>query len=237
MTTDDDQESKREKIDKRRLFFYLLATPLFVALFLFLPAGDWLWIRGWLFVAVFYAALTASSLYLWRVNSDVVAARINPHQGTESWDKPLLGFLVVAWLTLLPLAALDDGRFHWLPMPWWVCILGYVLFLAGLGIMNWAEAVNKFFEPTVRLQADRGQTVIDSGPYAIVRHPGYVGGFLFSIGIPLALGSLWGLIPVVLASWVLILRTKWEDEMLQAKLSGYKEYAHRVRYRLLPGVW
>jgi len=74
-------------------------------------------------------------------------------------------------------------------------------------------------------------------PYVIVRHPGYVGGFLFSIGIPLALGSLWGLIPVALASWGLILRTKWEDEMLQAKLSGYKEYAQRVRYRLLPSVW
>src|SRR5262249_49884636 len=100
MTPGADQESKRENIDKRRLLLYLMATPPFVALFLFLPAGDWLWIRGWLFVAVFYAGVTASSFYLRRVNPDVLAARINPHQGTEPWDKPLLGFLFVTWLTL-----------------------------------------------------------------------------------------------------------------------------------------
>jgi protein-S-isoprenylcysteine O-methyltransferase Ste14 len=104
-------------------------------------------------------------------------------------------------------------------------------------IVTWAQAANKFFEPTVRIQADRGQQVIDSGPYAIVRHPGYVGGMLFSLGIALALGSLWALIPAFLASLVLVLRTKWEDQTLQAKLSGYKEYAQRVRYRLIPGVW
>ena len=89
----------------------------------------------------------------------------------------------------------------------------------------------------MRIQSDRDQRVIDSGPYAIVRHPGYVGGILFSLGIALALGSLWALIPAILSSSVLVLRTKWEDETLQAKLSGYADYARRVRYRLLPGVW
>ncbi len=136
-----------------------------------------------------------------------------------------------------PVAALDDGRFHWFPVPWWVCGLGYVLFLAGFGILVWAEAVNKFFEPTVRIQTDRGQTVIDGGPYAIVRHPGYVGGILFFLSTPLSLGSLWGLIPAVLASLALIVRTRWEDQTLQASLPGYQEYTARVRYRLIPGLW
>jgi protein-S-isoprenylcysteine O-methyltransferase Ste14 len=226
-----------EKFDIRRLVLFLLLAPLFVAVFLFLPAGTWAWAKGWLFIGVLAALSIIASLYLWRVNPDILAARINRHQGTEPWDKPVVGSLIVMWLATFPVAALDDERFHWLPVPWEVCLLGYLLILVGMGISIWAEAVNKFFEPTVRLQTDRGQTVIDSGPYAIVRHPGYVGGMLFFVGTPLALGSLWALIPAVLASLLLVLRTKWEDETLQAKLPGYREYAQRVRYRLLPGVW
>jgi protein-S-isoprenylcysteine O-methyltransferase Ste14 len=107
----------------------------------------------------------------------------------------------------------------------------------GLAIVTWAEAVNKFFEPTVRIQTDRGHHVVDRGPYAIVRHPGYVGSFLLFGGIALCLGSLWALIPAGLASALLIMRTRWEDQMLQAELPGYKEYTQRVRYRLLPGMW
>ena len=103
--------------------------------------------------------------------------------------------------------------------------------------MTWAEAVNKFFERTVRIQIDREQTVIDNGPYAIVRHPGYASGLLILVGIPLTLGSVWALIPASLSWLLLVLRTQWEDETLQAELPGYKEYTERVRYRLLPGVW
>jgi protein-S-isoprenylcysteine O-methyltransferase Ste14 len=237
MTTADRQGRTPEKNDQRRLLLYVLASPVFLALFLFLPAGTWLWAKGWLFIGVFYAAAALSWLYLRGANPDILAARINPHQGTERWDRPLVGSLVVSWIAIFPVAALDDGRFHWFPVLWWVCALGYVLFLAGFGILVWAESVNSFFEPTVRIQADRGQTVIDSGPYAIVRHPGYVGGILFFIGSPLLLGSLCGLIPAVLVSLALILRTKWEDQTLQAKLPGYKGYTDRVRFRLIPGVW
>jgi protein-S-isoprenylcysteine O-methyltransferase Ste14 len=96
--------------------------------------------------------------------------------------------------------------------------------------------VNKFFEPTVRIQTDRGHKVIDGGPYALVRHPGYAGGSLLFVGIALCLGSLWALIPAGLASALLVLRPLWEDQTLQAELPGYKEYAQRVRYRLIPGV-
>jgi protein-S-isoprenylcysteine O-methyltransferase Ste14 len=97
--------------------------------------------------------------------------------------------------------------------------------------------VNKFFEPFVRIQTDRGHRVIDTGPYALVRHPGYVFGYLSFLGIPLALGSLWALIPAILTGSLLVLRTIWEDQMLREELPGYKEYAQRVRYRLVPGIW
>jgi protein-S-isoprenylcysteine O-methyltransferase Ste14 len=237
MTADDDTGHKPERINWRRLVLYLLATPLFFVLFLFLPAGTWVWPKGWLFLGVLLVSGALGAWCIWRVNPELYAARINPHRGTKPWDKVLIGLAIPAMLAIFPVAALDDGRFHWLPVPWWACGVGYVLFLAGMGIVTWAEAVNKFFEPTVRIQADRGQRVIDTGPYALVRHPGYVGGSLLFVGIALCLGSLWALIPAGLASALLVLRTRWEDQTLQAELSGYKEYTGRVRYRLLPGVW
>jgi len=135
------------------------------------------------------------------------------------------------------MAALDDGRFHWFHLAWWGCVLGYALLITGIVGLTWAESVNKFFEPTVRIQTDRGHKVIDTGPYALVRHPGYVSACLIFVGLPLSLGSLWALIPAVLSCLLLVLRTIWEDGTLRQELAGYKEYALRVRYRLLPGVW
>ena len=110
--------------------------------------------------------------------------------GDEGWDRVLLGFLIPAMLSIFPVAALDDGRFHRSPVPWWVRVLGYVLLVAGIGGTAWAQAVNRFFEPGVRIQANRGHTVIDTGPYAVVRHPGYVAACLLFVGIALSLGSL-----------------------------------------------
>jgi protein-S-isoprenylcysteine O-methyltransferase Ste14 len=172
-----------------------------------------------------------------RVNPEVLVARSQAHAGTKRWDRIWLPFFLTAVYAIIPVAALDDGRWHWSDLPWWVCAIGYALLIAAMALVTWAEAVNKFFEVTVRIQTDRGQHVIDTGPYAIVRHPGYVAGSLLCIGTALCLGSLWALIPAGIASGLLILRTRWEDQMLQAELAGYREYTQRVRYRLLPGVW
>jgi protein-S-isoprenylcysteine O-methyltransferase Ste14 len=114
---------------------------------------------------------------------------------------------------------------------------GIGLFLAGDGIMNWAMAANPFFEPVVRIQPERGHHVISGGPYAYVRHPGYVGGTLFMLSQPLILGSRWGLLPAALAVLAMLGRTVIEDRVLQRELPGYVEYAARVRWKLLPGVW
>ncbi len=237
MTAASDKDQQPQGVHKRRLVVTLLALPLYFALFLFLPAGTWAWAKGWLFIGVFLGTVAIVALYLWRVNPEVVIARSGFHEGTKRWDKILLAFFLPAVYAVAPVAALDDGRFQWLPVPWWACGVGYVLFLAGMGTLTWAEAVNKFFEVTVRIQAERGHRVIDAGPYAVVRHPGYVGGVLFCVGSALCLGSVWALIPAGLASFLLVLRTHWEDQTLQAELPGYKEYTQRVRYRLIPGVW
>ncbi len=238
MATNSDQPRPPEPTDRRRLIVSVGWSLLIFVLCLFLPAGTLAWSKGWLFILVIVVASIPATLYLRRVNPEVVAARVNRHEGTKRWDF-LLGaiFLLPTMLAIMIVAALDDGRYHWSHLPWWVCGIGYVLLVAGMLGVTWAEAVNKFFEPTVRIQTDRGHTVIDSGPYAIVRHPGYVSGFLVFIGMPLCLGSLWALVPAVMVCLLLVVRTIWEDRTLRDELTGYEEYAQRVRYRLIPGVW
>jgi protein-S-isoprenylcysteine O-methyltransferase Ste14 len=230
-------DQSREPINERRLIISTISSLLILVLCLFLPAGTWTWPRGWLFVVVLLAVSVVVIPYLWRVNPDVIAGRVNRHERPRTWDL-ILGLCFLPAMLAIPIvAALDDGRYHWHPEPWWVCALGYALLIIGMAGLTWAQSVNKFFEPSVRIQTDRGHKVIDTGPYTIVRHPGYAAGFLFFLGIPLALGSLWGLIPAILLGPLLVLRTIWEDLTLRKELAGYQEYAQRVRYRLIPGVW
>jgi protein-S-isoprenylcysteine O-methyltransferase Ste14 len=238
MATNIDQQGQPEPTDRRRLIASVGWSLLIFLLCLFLPAGTWMWTKGWLFLFVTVAASILITVYLRRVNPDVIAARVNRHDGTKRWDLLLgLVFILPTMLAMPIVAALDDGRFHWFHLPWWGCVLGYVLLTVGMVGVTWAESVNKFFEPSVRIQTDRGHRVIDGGPYAFVRHPGYVSGFFVFIGMPLCLGSLWALIPAVLLCLLLVVRTVWEDQTLRKELVGYEEYAKRVRFRLFPGVW
>ncbi len=238
VATNNAQLGQTEPIDRRRLITSTISSLLILLLCLFLPAGTWAWFRGWLFLVLLVAASVVITLHLRRVNPDVVPGRVNRQKGTKRWDLILgVAFLLPTMLAIPIVAALDDGRYHWLPVPWWGCVLGYAVLIVGMAGVTWAESVNKFFEPSVRIQTDRGHRVIDTGPYAIVRHPGYVSGFLVFIGMPLALGSLWALIPAILLCPLLVLRTIWEDQTLREELTGYAEYAQRVRYRLIPGLW
>jgi protein-S-isoprenylcysteine O-methyltransferase Ste14 len=237
MATSEAQPRQPERTDRRRLITGIVWTLLILVLCLFLPAGTWAWTRGWLFFVAVVATSVVITLYLRRVNPEVIAARVNRHEGTKRWDRWLLGLFLPAMVSILPVAALDDGRFRWSHVPWWACGIGYVLLLAGLAGLTWAESVNKFFEPTVRIQTDRGHTVIDTGPYALVRHPGYVAAGLLVLGLPLSLGSFWALVPAVISYLLLVVRTALEDRTLQEELPGYMEYVRRVRYRLVPGVW
>lgn len=138
---------------------------------------------------------------------------------------------------VVPVAALDAGRFGWSDPPAWAALTGYALVAGSITIQTWAQAVNPFFEQGARIQEDRGQRVIDAGPYAIVRRPGYASAPALLAGTSLALHSLWGLAPAAFATAVLVLRTAREDDLLMRGLPGYRTYARRVRYRLLPSIW
>lgn len=219
----------------RRSLISLAVFLLLLAFIMFLPAGIG-WLQGWLFLAVFLLQIAVAAVYLWHKNPEIYLARSKIHKGTKPWDKVIMSLLLPSFMATIPLAAFDH-RFQWSSAPPWVLVLGYLLLTVGMLGSVWVEAVNKFAEPSVRIQAERGHKVVDTGPYAIVRHPMYATAFFLFVGIPLALGSYWALIPAAVASLVLIVRTALEDRMLQAELEGYQEYAERVRYRLIPGVW
>ena len=156
----------------------------------------------------------------------------------KSWDRKLVMLFGLFGFYLLPLVmGLDVGRYGWSNLGLWATILGTLLFSLGWLLITWAMLVNTHFEVTVRIQTDRNHKVVTTGPYAIVRHPGYVGAGLWALGSPLVVGSLYGLIPAALTVLILVIRTHREDRTLQAELPGYADYAKKVKYRLLPGVW
>jgi protein-S-isoprenylcysteine O-methyltransferase Ste14 len=224
--------------DLIQAFLSLAVTWLLMGATLFLSAGTILWPHGLLFLAVFLFFTVIAMVWLWRVNPEIYIARSRlTGQGTKSWDRVLLSVLLASFLATLVVAALDDGRFHWAPAPPWVVVIGYSLVAAGTFGTGWAQAVNRHFEPSVRIQSDRDHHVISSGPYAYIRHPGYIFGIILTFGGALALGSLWALLPAALVVVVLAIRTNLEDGTLQRELPGYAEFAARVRYKWIPGIW
>lgn len=143
-------------------------------------------------------------------------------------------------LVLIPIpviAGLDVGRFHWSSLNIYFAPVGLMLFSISTVIINWAMIVNPYFEPTVRIQKDRGHKVITNGPYKIVRHPGYLAGILYTSSIPLIIGSLYTFIPVGIYILLIVVRALLEDRTLHRELNGYPEYAKKVRYKLLPWLW
>ncbi len=151
---------------------------IFLGVALFLAAGDVRWAQGWVFMLVFFVLTAAAIAYLWCTNPDIFVARSRIHPGTKGWDKVLMAFLLSSFLAIFPVAGLDAGRFHWSSVPLAVVILGYVLLCVGFFLSIWVYRVNKFAEPSVRIQTERGHKVIDTGPYTIVRHPLYSGALL-----------------------------------------------------------
>lgn len=219
----------------RRWPVQLFLLPIFYTLVLFLAAGrlDWFW--GWLFVLLYFLSSLATLLFV--RDPALIAEREQPGENAEEWDARLIRFYSLLMLLTLIGAGLDE-RLGWSPeYPLAVHVLGLLglLFTAWLG--NWAMQTNTYFSAYVRIQEDRGQTVIDQGPYRYLRHPGNLSMITWTIGVPLLLGSLWALLPAILATVIVIIRTQKEDELLQSELPGYPDYAARVPYRLLPGLW
>lgn len=210
---------------------------LFFATILLVSAGriDWLW--GWLLAGIYAVSIIINAVIMFRVNPTTIAERANAAE-MKSWDKVIGRGWGLMYFVVTPLVAGLDVRYGWtVSQTLGLHLAGMLGFILGWVLFSWAMISNAYFAMVARVQSDRGHTVCTRGPYRHVRHPGYLGAIIQCVGLPLLLGSLWALIPGGIAIIFMIVRTMWEDRMLQIELVGYLEYMEWVRYRLLPRVW
>lgn len=210
---------------------------LFAMLLLIFPvAGDWHWLEGWSFCLLVLITLTGCAVYLCRVNPEIIEVRKRLGAGTKRWDLVLLLLISTTFITILPVASLDH-RHGIANAPFWLVPTGYILFVLANALIAWCQAVNKHFEVSVRLQSDRDHHVVTTGPYAVVRHPGYIGLSIMAVAIALSLQSYCALVPAAVTVLLNLVRTLLEDAMLKKELPGYREYAEQTRWRWLPFVF
>ncbi len=219
-----------------RFAIFVLVWTAFQGACLFVPAETVHLPMAWVYLVV-YIVFTVVAYGV--LESELIEDRLRRNPGVKRWDPPLaaVGFLFLCPATLVT-AGFDANRFSWSPsIPMWVEFSAFAVFVVGYTFALWAMKTNRFFVKFVRIQNERGHHVINTGPYAYVRHPGYAGAILAHVALPIALGSLWGLIPACFGGSLFVLRTRLEDKTLQAELPGYREYVSEVRWRLIPGVW
>ena len=231
---------KAVQTESPRQWIGIVVVYLFIPLALLVCGGDLGWWQAWIYSLLIVAAGIGGRIWAERRHPGLLAERqdMEKVQSAKAWDKilaPLMALSVSFPLVIVPGL---DHRFGWSPVfPLWLIVLGFLLISLGYAFATWALIENRFFSSTVRIQTDRGHVVCDSGPYRIVRHPGYAGNILPLLGIVLALGSVWTLIPAAVALIINVIRTTLEDRTLQDELPGYRDYARRVRYRLIPGIF
>lgn len=218
----------------------LVITHLLIPVVLLICGQDPGWWQAWLYAVLIVSAGVGSRIRAEKRHPGLMAERstYGKAQDVKSWDKVLSPLMAVTMSFPLVIVAGLDHNFGWsVEFPAWLTILGFILILFGYTFAGWALTENRFFSGMVRIQKDRGHKVCDSGPYRIVRHPGYAGNILALPGIVLALGSVWTIIPAAVALIIAVVRTVLEDRTLREELPGYPDYARRVPYRLIPGVF
>jgi protein-S-isoprenylcysteine O-methyltransferase Ste14 len=233
-------DQKAVQTSSPRQWIGLIAVYLLIPLILFVCGGDFGWWQAWVYALLIVAAGVGGRILGERRHPGLTAERQNVEkiQNAKAWDKVLAPLMALSISFPLVIVAGLDHRFGWSPVfPLWLIVLGIFLTALGYAISAWAFIENRFFSSVVRIQTDRGHAVCDSGPYRIVRHPGYAGNILPLLGIVLALSSLWTIIPAVVALVIAVIRTALEDQTLQEELPGYRDYARRVHYRLIPGIY
>ncbi len=212
-------------------------STLLFGLLLFASAGRIDWVGAWVYLGAVLAGELLTAAVLRAVNPVILERRGRMGADTKTYDRVFVAFwLVLAFVTPV-VAGLDVGRSGEARVPLAGMYAGLAIMLLAYLLGAWAMAVNEHFELLVRIQTDRGHRVVTSGPYRIVRHPGYLAAIVGGLTSPLILGSLWAFAPVVAGALLFTARTALEDRTLREELAGYQEYAARTRHRLLPGIW
>jgi protein-S-isoprenylcysteine O-methyltransferase Ste14 len=203
---------------------------------LFWSAGTLYWWQAWAVLLIMLVWSIATAVVILRSDPSLLAERLGPRKGAKRWDTVIMSVLGLVQLVRYIVAGLDV-RHGW-SSPFSIAgqLVALVLCALGYVLMVWATASNRFFTQIVRIQKERGQTVVKDGPYRYVRHPGYLGAIVFEALVWVVLGSWWSAVPSGLGVMLLLVRTALEDKALKAELEGYAAYTQEVRYRLLPGI-
>ena len=205
---------------------------------LFVLARQSGWTRGWVYMGLLISQVLVNMVCVALWNPVVLRRRVGIRRGTKIWD---ILWAVLTFFGAVAVYVVFTGDLStpawWLGPPGFVWLIGATIFVSGWILFTWSMIANPFFEKTVRIQREHGHRVIDSGTYAYVRHPGYVGFSAMCLSTPVLLGSVWTAIPIAVLELLIVIRTLLEDRMLQAELPGYAEYATKVRFRLIPRVW
>lgn len=228
-----------EQNNSIRMAIMLLLVLVIFPLLPMIISGRWDWWQAWVMASFFLLSFIISRAIAARKMPDILKERADyaTQSNTQPWDKWLSPVVAFGSVFILFVAGLDE-LFGWSPdLSLGLELLGLALIVVGYTVGSYAFVENAFFSGTVRLQPERGHTVVQSGPYAWVRHPGYMGSLIASAGMPLLLDSLWAFLPVIVFGFFFVLRTRLEDRFLRENLAGYSEYAKEVRYRLFPGIW
>jgi protein-S-isoprenylcysteine O-methyltransferase Ste14 len=214
------------------VLFALIAAALFIS------AGTIRWVEAWLFFGSFLVFFIGVSLWLFRIDPSLANERMRlGGANQQGWDRILFPIMFISPLAWLVLSALDSVRYKWSHVPLWVEVIGGVLLIISFCLFFLTFRENSYLSPLARVQRDRGQKVISTGPYAIIRHPMYFAFIPFMVGTPLLLGSWFGAIFGALYMLLVARRAVLEERMLVDSLEGYREYIDKVRYRLIPYVW
>ena len=223
-----------------RLWFALIFTYLLIPLILLVCGGDVGWWQAWVFLVLIFISGIGGRFFAEKRHPGILVERATSEKtlNAKPWDKVLSPLMAISLTFPLVIVAGLDHRYGWTPLfSTWLHILGLFIIALGYAFAAWALIENRFFSSTVHIQKDRGHSVCDSGPYRIVRHPGYAGNLLALPGIIMALNSIWTLIPAVAALVIGVIRTALEDKTLHEELPGYRDYAQRIRYRLIPWIY
>ncbi len=210
---------------------------LMIGVLIFLSAGDWAWLGGWLYFGLVILNFLIASIILIPRRPDLLARRSQAGVGTQSWDRylaPIVGWAPLYIVLISGLAYRFTGE---MDISIWIRILAGLMVIVSNLLTTWTMLHNPYFEPTVRIQEEEGHQVAKGGPYEWVRHPGYLSSLLLNLPTPLIFGVLWGYLGVAILVVALVIRTAKEDRFLMENLAGYQDYAEETPYRLIPGVW
>jgi len=236
MTIQTEQDNSKLDIRKNILkrFIQVTIQMVLIIVLLLVSAGKIDWIYAWLYIASSLLVIIVNAFIL---PPEVISVRGQKKENIDKWDRFISGLIIFPWLAIYLVSGLDMRFRFSLELAAWIHVIGLVIFVLGNAFVSWAMISNIYFSTAIRIQYDRGHTVSMGGPYRLLRHPGHLGMIIYLLATPLALGSIWAFIPAILTVILFIIRTAFEDITLKNKLKGYKEYAEKVKYRLIPGIW